>query len=44
MEGRYYYEWLKENDPSILGSAIIEYIEAIIKENKELKKSFNKAL
>ncbi|MFT7005417.1 MAG: hypothetical protein ACJAWW_002792 [Sulfurimonas sp.] len=44
MEGKYYYEWLKENDPNVLGSAIIGYVEGIIKENKELKKSFNKAL
>lgn len=38
MDGEYWYNYVKEHNPSVLGTYIIEYVEKLKTDKKELEK------
>tara|TARA_R110000851_G_scaffold168390_1_gene314237 strand:- start:349 stop:489 length:141 start_codon:yes stop_codon:yes gene_type:complete len=38
MDGKYFYEFARDNNPHILGSCIIEYVEKLKTDNDKLTK------
>ena len=42
MNGKYYYEFLRDNNPHVLGSYIIEYVEKLKTDNDKLTKKLKK--
>lgn len=41
MDGKYLYEFIKNNRPNDLGSAIINYVEELKADKKALKKQLD---
>ena len=37
MDGKYLYEFIRDNKPDVLGSCIIEYVEKLKSDNNKLK-------
>tara|TARA_R110002072_G_C7578676_1_gene501849 strand:+ start:61 stop:201 length:141 start_codon:yes stop_codon:yes gene_type:complete len=42
MNGKYFYEFVRDNNPNILGSYIIEYVEKLKTDNDKLTKKLKK--